>query len=288
MLRQWINRINWRGLASVALALVMLAGLVSLMSFIRVKSSEQACTEVKIIVLGEESFIEQQDIASTLTEQYGELPGRTLESIPIHDMEQHLQQIPFVLSAMVTADMDGTVTVRIRQREAVLRVINGKGSTFYVDQQGLKMPVSLKYVPRVPVVNGYIAETFEGGRDSIRTQVVRDCLRTARFISRDSLWSSQIVQLYVNPQQDIELIPRVGRQQIILGDGDSLERKFEKLMLFYTKIVPRTGIDAYKTVNLKFAGQLVCERSDKYRPELLQKQDTTHQHTSNSNNTQAL
>ena len=67
--------------------------------------------------------------------------------------------------------------------------------------------------------------------------------------------------MYVNAEQDIELVPRVGTQRIVLGDADSIERKFRKLELFYKQIVPRVGWDAYKTVNLKFANQIVCEKA---------------------------
>src|SRR5690606_27987091 len=157
-------------------------------------------------------------------EKYGELAGRTLESIPIHEMEADLREIPFVFSAMVTVDMNGMLTVRVKQREAVVRVINDSGLDFYIDNQGHKMPVSLKYVPHVPIVNGHISEPFNGGLDSIESQLVRDLFKTAQFISNDTLWSSQVVQLYVNEQGDIELIPRVGNQQIILGNADSLGR----------------------------------------------------------------
>ncbi|MBK1441006.1 cell division protein FtsQ [Parapedobacter sp. ISTM3] len=287
MFKQLSNRIFWQRLLYSVVALIALTGLVTLMGFINKKSSEQACTDVHVVVLGDESFVEQKDIVAMLVEKYGELQGRTLEALPTHEMEKDLRQIPFVFSAMVTIDMDGLLTVRIVQREAVVRVINNKGLDFYIDSQGHKMPVSLKYVPRVPVVNGYITEPYNGTLDTIESQLVKDIFKTAQFIRADSVWSSQVVQLYVNEYQDIELVPRVGSQQIILGNADSLDRKFEKLMLFYKKIVPKTGIEAYKSVNLKFAGQIVCERDERFKPEdLMVTQDSTYHHTTNSINTQ--
>lgn len=235
------------------------------MGFIGVKSSEQACSQMRIIVLGNESFVESKDIAAMITENYGQLEGRTLTSIPIHQIENDLKQIPFVFEASVAIDMDGVLTMRIAQREAVVRVINKAGLDFYIDRKGYKMPVSPKYMPRVPVVNGNISEPYNGELDSMNSQLVKDVFKTAQFISADSVWSNQVVQLYVNEAKDIELVPRVGDQQIILGNADSLEKKFEKLMLFYKRIVPKTGINAYKTVNLKYAGQLVCERSAQFQ-----------------------
>lgn len=280
-------RFNWRNVLYGAMGVVLLAATVMLMGFIGTKSDEQACTAVRVILLGNESFIEQKDITALLVEKFGELEGRTLESIPIHQIEHDLRLIPYVFSAIVTTDMDGLLTVRVKQREAVVRVINRDAPDFYIDLQGHKMPVSLKYVPRVPVANGFISEPYDGMLDSTKSQLVADVFKTAQYISTDSLWSSQVVQLYVNEHHDIELVPRVGGQQIILGNADSLERKFEKLLLFYRKIVPKTGINAYTSVNLKFAGQIICERSAHFDPDdIIILPDSTHQSSINSNNTQ--
>jgi len=280
-------RFDWRKLLYGVLGAILFTGLVMLMGFIGTKSSEQACTAVRVILLGNESFIEQKDITALLTEKFGEFEGRTLESIPIHQIEQELRQIPYVFSAVVTTDMDGVLTVRVRQREAVVRVINRDGPDFYIDLQGHKMPVSLKYVPRVPVVNGFISEPYDGTLDSTKSQLIADVFKTAQYIGNDSLWSSQVVQLYINEYQDIELVPRVGDQRIILGNADSLERKFEKLLLFYRRIIPKTGIQAYKSVNLKFAGQIICERNEHFNPQdIMIIADSTHHSSKNSINTQ--
>lgn len=280
-------RFNWRNVMYAVTGVLLFAATVTLMGFIGAKSSEQACAAIRVILLGNESFIEQKDITAILVEKFGELEGRTLKSIPIHQIEHDLRQIPYVFSAVVTTDMDGLLTVRVRQREAVVRVINRDGPDFYVDQQGHKMPVSLKYVPRVPVVSGFISEPYDGTLDSSKSRLVEDVFKTAQYISKDSLWSSQVVQLYVNEHHDIELVPRVGGQQIILGNADSLGRKFEKLLLFYRKIVPKTGLSAYKSVNLKYAGQIICERSADFDPDnMIILPDSTHQNSINSNNTQ--
>ena len=258
-----IGHINWRHILSGVLWILCLGGLFTLMSFISVKSSELACRELNILIPGEQSFVESDDVDRMITGTQGALEGRTLQSVPLHDIEKELRTNPHIAQAMVYMDMDGTVHVRIRQREALLRIISASGVDFYLDTKGLKMPVSLKYAPHVLVANGFISEGYDrqGKEDSIRTEQVKHLFRTARFVSADSLWNEQVEQLYVNAEQDIELVPRVGTQRIVLGDADSIERKFRKLELFYKQIVPRVGWDAYKTVNLKFANQIVCEKA---------------------------
>ena len=63
-------------------------------------------------------------------------------------------------------------------------------------------------------------------------------------------------------KDDIELIPRVGNQRIILGDADSLEKKMTNLLLFYKKAMPQVGWDTYRTINIKYTNQIVCEKRD--------------------------
>lgn len=238
-----------------------LAGLVMLMGTISVKSSELACREMQIDILGEEAFVEHKDIAKLIDEEYGQLVGRTLESIPIHDMEQKLSTVPYVFRARVSTDMNGLLQVQIYQRKAVLRIADESGGGFYVDREGVKLPVSTGYVPQVPIANGYIAEQYVMPLDSMETDLVKGLFELAQFISNDSLWEKQIVQMYVNETGDIELIPRAGQHRIILGDVNNLKEKFENLLIYYRGIVPRVGPDAYEIVNLKYKDQLVCVRA---------------------------
>ena len=257
-----IRHINWKNILSGVLWVLGLGGLFTLMSFIHVKSSELACRELKIVIPGEQSFVERDDIDRMIVKTQGSLEGRTLQSVPLHEIEKELRTNPHIEKATVFMDMDGTIQIRIRQKEALLRIINASGTDFYLDTKGLKMPVSLKYAPHVLVANGFISEGYNRGTDdSIQTEQVKHLFRTAKFVSADSLWNEQVEQLYINAEQDIELVPRVGSQRIVLGDADSIERKFRKLELFYKQVVPRVGWDAYKTVNLKFANQIVCEKA---------------------------
>ena len=61
----------------------------------------------------------------------------------------------------------------------------------------------------------------------------------------------------MNQQQEIELIPRVGNQRILLGDADSLDNKFRNLYIFYKQALPRAGWGTYRTINIKYANQVV-------------------------------
>lgn len=261
-MRNTIKNINWSRLLNVSLWLITLVGLGFLMSFIKVKSSEFACNDLKLIIPGEQSFIATADVDKILKDTQGELVGKTLSAIPIHEIEKDLRTIPFVEKAMVSKDMSGTISIKIKQREAVLRVINQAGQDFYLDRNGVKMPLSARYAPRVLVVNGFVRENYGKDLDSIQTPLLHDLFEIANFIAADSLWDSQIEQLFVNELGQIELVPRVGKQKLIVGNAQDIDDKFNKLRIFYQNVIPSMGWNAYTSVDLTFKNQLVCEKSD--------------------------
>lgn len=258
----WVKNIRWKRVFLSVLWLSCLGGLAFLMSFITVKSNDLACSDLRVLIPGKQSFVIREDIDQLLTEKHGEIVGKTLVSLPIHEIEKDLQAIPFIEQAMVNVDMNGVMTVNIKQREAALRVINSSGEDFYIDENGIKFPLSKHYAPNVLVANGYIDERFGAGTNSVQTPSLMELYQTAEFIQDDSLWNDQIEQLYMNANKEIEMVPRIGNQQIILGNADSLQVKFDKLLLFYKHIAPTVGWDVYKSVNLSFANQLVCTKRE--------------------------
>jgi cell division protein FtsQ len=162
----------------------------------------------------------------------------------------------------VYADMDGIIHVEIRQRQPILRIINRANVQFYIDEKGYKMPLSESYTANVLVANGLIDEDFSDQIDTLNTQLAKNLYRMAQFIKADTLWDNQIEQVYVGVKGDIELVPRVGNHKIIIGDTDSLETKFKNLLIFYKKAMPKVGWDIYKTINLKYANQVIGSKNE--------------------------
>ncbi|MDP9046637.1 MAG: cell division protein FtsQ [Bacteroidota bacterium] len=248
---------------------VSLVGLVALMSFIEVKKGEVVCKNVKIYIPGNQYFIDRQEVDKILLANGRLLVGNRVENINIHDLENRLRANPFIEFATVYTDMDGTISVEITQRQPILRLINRYDQDFYVDQHGLKIPLSVNFTARVPVANGLIDELFANRVDTLNTTLARDLFKTAAYISKDSLWSAQIAQLYVNQNHEIELVPRVGNNRILLGNADSLDTKFHNLLVFYKKALPQVGWDAYRVINVKYTNQVVGVKNENLKTDSL-------------------
>ena len=256
-----LKRINWKAVLYTFIWVVSLSGLVVFMSFIEVQKTEVRCSDVKVFIPGNRSFIDRAELDSILLAQQGPLVGRTLNKINIQQLENALKANPFIKMARIYADMDGVVHVQIEQREPVLRILNFANQDFYIDRNGLKIPISENFTARVLVASGMILEGFNGKVDTLSTTIARGLYEAASFIEKDTLWNDQIEQLYVNAQNEIEMVPRVGNHKIVLGTADSLNIKFRNLLRFYKDTLPKAGWEAYKTISLKYANQIVCEKN---------------------------
>lgn len=257
-----LRNIPWRLIGYACLVVVALVGVGMLMSLVKKKDNAQVCTAMRVMVEGKEAFIDQHDISDLVKAKFGSVVGKTLLQIPIEEIEQALMELPYVSAAEIYVDMDGVLQISVQQREVVLRIVNRAGNEYYIDTKGAKVPVTLRYVPHVLVANGNIKEGYKKALDTIETKLVKDLVTIVEHVKGDPLWSNQIVQLYVNDAGDIEIVPRVGDQQLVLGNAMKLDEKLERLVVFYKNILPRVGSDAYERVNVKYDGQIICERKE--------------------------
>lgn len=256
-----LKRINWKSLFKCFAWIVCLGGLLVLMSFVKGKKKTLVCTNVKILIPGADNFIEREEVDAILKQSQGSLIGQPLMDINLQQIEKSIIANPYIAYATVYADMNGVIQIKIKQRQPVLRLINAAGQDYYIDSNGLKMPVSPNFTANVLVANGNIMEHFSGKVDTLITSLAVDLYKVALYIKKDTLWDAQIEQMYVNNVRDIELIPRVGNQRIVLGTADSLETKMRNLLVFYKKAMPKVGWNTYKTINVKYTNQIVCERN---------------------------
>lgn len=252
----------WRKVGIGFAWVASLTGLVVLMSFIGIKKAGVTCKGVKVYIPGNEYFIDQAEVDNILGVSSNTLVGRKIDNINIHDLENKLQRNPFIESAEVYADMDGLIKVEISQRHPILRILNRFDQDFYIDQHGVKVPLSNNFTAQVLVANGYIDELFANRLDTLHTRLAKDIFTTADFIRKDTLWNAQIAQIYVNQNHEMELIPRVGNQRIMLGNADSLANKFHNLEIFYKQALPHVGWNKYKIINIKYANQIVGVKSE--------------------------
>lgn len=192
--------------------------------------------------------------------------GKSFDEIDLETYEQTVRSIPFVYTADVYLSIDGHMLANIHQRNPLVRVSTLGGSSYYLDEQGVKMPLSEYHSAHVMLAGGYVEDSLINGLDAPLAQAdavtkhsrLYKLFAVATYIHQDEFLKALISQIYVEENGDIQLIPRLGRHLIVLGDVNDLEERFEKLKHFYKQGIPKTGWDKYKIINIKFTDQVIC------------------------------
>lgn len=263
-----MNRFK-RLLRPLLMALGVLCAVV-ILGFVERNSEHAPITDLRVLVDGAAGmhFIDEEAVRREVLDQGVAVMGAPMGEVDMPRIEDALRNISCVAEAEAYRTLDGVLHVRVRQREPIVRVLNSDGSSFYIDKEGWTMPTDPDYTARVLVVTGALNEP--GARDGVYAVHAHDSLRAvqlsddihrlALFIGSDPLWSALIDQVVVTGEGEFELIPRVGDQRVLIGDGRDLQQRFSKLKLFYEKGIPLADWRRYDRLDLRYADQIVCTK----------------------------
>lgn len=222
---------------------------------LRSHAAEDKCRDLQVEVLDSavQQYVSAADVYRYIEEYDLDPCGKPWSEVDTEKLERALMLNGVLSSVECYKRVGGTVCVEVTQRIPVMRVM-ANGSNYYVDTEGQRMAAVGQYRAHLPLVTGQV--------DSVLTY--RDLLPLARYVYSHPFWNAQIEQIYVNERHEIELVPRVGNQTILLGSVQDYESKFDNLMLVYKKVFGQTGWSMYDTVSLKFKNQVVCTRKKKW------------------------
>jgi len=213
-------------------------------------------------------FLTYEDINTFVRHRYDSIKGKANKDVNTEQLEKDLKDIPYVLRADAYSTLDGTIQLRIKQRRALVRVVDLMGDQYYIDEEATIIPIRSFFPARVPVCNGvipsvefYTKHHSKPELDSlINNSILIDIYRMARYIDSDSLLRMQIVQMNVDEDGEFTLVPLVSRHIIEFGKAKDIEEKFEKLKVFYKEGLGHHRWNEYKKLNLKYKNQIVCTK----------------------------
>ena len=148
---------------------------------------------------------------------------------------------------------DGTLAINIDPINPVARVFDSKGSV-YINAVGKRVPARPSFHIDVPVV------TTDLVADSAMMQKLLPVLRS---IKENSLANALVSSLRIDKRGDIIIIPNVVGHVINFGDTTLIDNKFDRLSIFYHKVMPVRGWDAFDTISVKWDGRVIATKRDK-------------------------
>ena len=253
----------------IAFWVITITYIVISMSFVKKRKSEVLCHDIKVSILDSLSngFITEKDIEDFILQPDMNVVGNPIYSINTKDIEENLNKYSSVKNAEVFVDLGGNICVEIDQRNPIIRIVNKHGQSYYIDQEGVIMPLSNKYASHVLIANGNIVEKFDFSKNQnalnqnkTKQNIISDLYTLAKFIYKNEFWKSQIEQIYINKEHEFELVPRVGAHIIYMGDIYNYQEKFRNLKEFYLQGLNTVGWNKYVSINLKFENQVICTK----------------------------
>lgn len=206
------------------------------------------------------AFVDEKDIRQLLVAALGSDPaGRKISEINLRQLEELLESKEWIRDAEMWFDNRNILRISVIERSPLARIFTTTGLSFYIDSTGFRLPVSEKITVRLPVFTGFPVNKMMSAKDSMLMQQVK---MMADFILHDSFWMSQVAQIDINPDGNFELVPVVGNHVIKFGTADDLQKKFNRLMIFYKEVLSKTGFDAYRTIDVQYDGQVVATKRE--------------------------
>jgi cell division protein FtsQ len=192
-------------------------------------------------------FITEETVNKLLIQNKADHTSVPKEILDLNELELALKSNPMIKTAQVQLTVDGEVRADVVQRRPIARV--STNASYYIDDEGLFMPLSSNYTARVPLVTGYIMKND-----------LSNVFKIAHKIYNDQFLKTHVVEIRQNQDKNIVLKTRVLDFEILIGQLDRLDGKISNLKAFYQKAKKDKMLNKYSKVNLQFENQVVCTK----------------------------
>ena len=209
----------------------------------------------EIVINSENKFLDRYRIESLITEKMDK--DSIIKNADI--IEKNILANPFVKEIKLYQDLSNKLIVDLVQYQPIARLVFENKKDFYIDLHGNIFPTSTKFSERVLLI--HTDDNINYDLKNINsTDYGKKIFTMINYIINDTFLSKIISEIDINYDKNIIIYPQVSKQKIIFGYPEQIDVKFDKLMLFYKKILPAKGWNTYKTVNLKFKNQIICDK----------------------------
>jgi cell division protein FtsQ len=222
------------------------------------------CTGLNVVIADSSmnNFVSKADVKAFLDREYGTYIGQPLDSIDLVKVEKIIDGRSAVHKSQAYMTRDGRLNIRVTQRRPMVR-FQKKDGGFYADAEGFVFPLQSSYASYVQIVDGDIPINMKSGHKGMienpkEKEWFDKVMNVVNFIEGSKVWKDRIVQIHVDNGGELILIPREGKERFNIGQPVNIKDKFDRMATYYTAIAANREGQAYRTVTLKYDGQIVC------------------------------
>jgi len=252
----------------VTMWVVIGGGMLTLLIAAMGKQKRNTCKDYTVTIKGgqgDDLFLAKPEIIKLLkVATNGNIKGQQKSSFNLLKMENLLEENVWIKDAQLYFDNKDVLHVTVKERIPIARIFTINGKSFYIDDEEQGMQLSDKRSAKLPVFTGLPDKKMRKGNDSL---LLHDIKNIAQFINGSPFWTSQVAQIDLARSEadgswEFDMVPVIGNHIVNLGNGENIEQKFNRLFIFYKQVLSRSGFNKYKSVDVRFAGQVVGRKSE--------------------------
>lgn len=227
--------------------LLMIFVVIFLFSFTSHRNAMRKIAKTEVVFVGENSlFLNPETVNKLLIEKNQDLKTINKDGLDLNKLEKIVSSHEMIHKADVFVSVDGVLKAVVEQKQPLGRVFEEAGS-FYIDNEGNKMPLSDNFAARVPLVSGEI--------EAVKKEKLAEVLRN---IAEDDFLKKNIIGVQILSNGSMVMANRNYDYQIDFGRTINIEKKFKNYKAFFQKAVSDSTLEKYRRINLKFTKQVVC------------------------------
>ncbi len=244
------------------LILLVVAGLLASAIYYQKQSNISKVIVNIEAIHGNKYLINEKEVLGLFRETIGyDLDRSFVGELNLLGLEKMLLKDNRVEACEVYVDKHFNIHIDVAQKEPVVRVETVDNNSYYLDENGAYISTYLKSAIRVPVATGYL-QSYRDDFTQLERHNLKDVLALANHIKEDPFLVALVEQIDVKENGEILVIPKLGRQRILLGSIENIEDKFENLKIYYRKVVSKEGMDRFPELNLKYKGRIFGKNAE--------------------------
>lgn len=222
--------------------IITVIALFFLLNFSLKRFSEKDLDIISVKFLTEEvDFISKKEVKNIVKR---ENPTLKVGSLNTAQIENKIRQNPFVDSANVYLNLNGTLNIDIVQKVPIFRLSKGN-RTFYVDKNGSEFPISRHY--------SYLCMLVSGNVNKEEYPQIIDLIEK---INQDSFSKGFFVGIS-KEKNDYYLATSNGEYLVEIGDLENIDFKLNGFKTFVEKYLIYQEKGKYSKISLKYENQIV-------------------------------
>ena len=228
--------------------MILLLGLIAfLMGFSIQRNDQRFVQDLSVtFIKNDQPFMALEAVNKLLIQNKDSLLTTPKETLVLKEMEARILLHPMVRKAQVYVTIDGVLGAKIEQRKPIARVSGAE--SFYIDEDGIPMPLSPLYAARVPLVNGdallYVGQVHE----------------LILTLNQDAFIGPRLVSITVGRDGQMVLGLRDTDFAIVLGPVVRVQEKLKNFKAFYQKLAQTEELKGYKNIDLRYNNQVVATK----------------------------